>query len=431
MPELEIKVPSYIGESYMDWDSCEWVQGITWNDIDMFLGWAEMMGEKADSILLSIGACDGGSTLEGFNIYNKLRALGLPIRTHITGYAASMGVPVALASDELPEMDYTAQLMLHAASFSNGTSAETSAELRAGADRLDNTNQLLFDLLTARTGQPADVVNGWLSPKETWLTATQAKAVGLCSKVNPIPVGTTATQADTLITARRARTSQAIARADKRAAVSAALPASPMPAANAPASTSVPMATAAPKPSPRTAATSAAKAPQARKTLFTQLKEMFAGIDEEEEAEATAQAGTTESTELENGAFLYTDGPIAVDSAVFNDEAMTEATADGDYGTADGQVITVAAGVVTKIGPDTTTAAAPAAEATALAKRLDALEAKLSTVEAAKASLETENARLKAAKPPMPQARGNRKDAPDPKAAGTGKAALAPHHATL
>ncbi|MGI4884277.1 MAG: ATP-dependent Clp protease proteolytic subunit [Janthinobacterium lividum] len=419
MPELTIHVPSYIGASYMDWDTCEWVQGITWPDIEMQLAWAEMMGEKADAILLSIGACDGGSTLEGFNIYNKLRALGLPIRTHITGYAASMAVPVALAADAAPEMDYLAQLMLHSASYNGGTGAETSAAMRAQADRLDNTNQLLFDLLTARSGQPADVVNGWLSPlKDTWLTATQAHGLGLCGKVNPLAAATTAVEADSLITARRARTANAVARADKRAAITAtvknAVPAAPivMPDVKKPIGAAV-------KPVPRAAAKPAAKAPQARKTLFTKLMEAL-GIEEDgaetDEAEAVA---TVESTELDNGAFLYHDGALAQGALVFNDEALTEATGDGDYDTADAQVVSVAAGAVTAIAAAEAAATEPApATATALAKRLDRLEANLGTITKERDTLATENAALKKLKPALPQARAARPnaDAPDAKA---------------
>jgi ATP-dependent protease ClpP protease subunit len=424
MPELTIYVPSYIGQSYMDWENCEWVQGITWPDIEMQMAWAEMMGEPADSLLLSIGACDGGSTLEGFNIFNKLRALGIPIRTHITGYAASMAVPVALAADELPEMDYLAQLMLHGASFNGGTNAETSAAMRAQADRLDNTNQLLFDLLTARTGQTADVVNGWLSPlKDTWLTASQARAVGLCSKVNPLPAATTAVEADSLITARRTRTAQAVARADKRAAITAtvknAAPAAPivMPDVKKPIGQAV-------KPTPRAAAPAAkATSPQAKKSITRRFldwldkEESEGGGEDDNEAEALAT--DPQSTELDNGSFLYHDGALAQGTQVFTDDALTDAASDGVYDAADGQEITVEAGAVTAL-----TAATAAADATAtLLKRLDRVEASLKKEQEAKAALEAEVDKLKKIKPPIPQARATRPnaDAPDPKAKGSVK----------
>jgi ATP-dependent protease ClpP protease subunit len=232
MPELLIRVPSYIGPSYFEesadgWYG-EWVQGITKADVEMQVEWAKILGEEPDGILLEIGICDGGSTVEGFNIYNYLRGLGLPIRCRILALAASMAVPLALAADELPEMDYTAQLMLHSASFNRLIYAPTSTDLRSQADRLDNTNQLLTDLLIARTGQTAEVVAGWMS-KDTWLTASQAKAVGLCGKVNPLTVTVTPVEADTLITARRRRATEVLARRARLAPqATTAAPAAPL-----------------------------------------------------------------------------------------------------------------------------------------------------------------------------------------------------------
>jgi ATP-dependent protease ClpP protease subunit len=422
MPELTIRVPSYIGPSYFEesedgWYG-EWVQGITKADVEMQVEWAKMLGEEPDGILLEIGICDGGSTVEGFNIYNYLRGLGLPIRCHIFALAASMAVPLALAADELPEMDYTAQLMLHSATFNGGVYAETSVELRAQADRLDNTNQLLTDLLIARTGQTAEVVAGWMS-KDTWLTATQAKAVGLCGKVNPLTATVTPVQADTLITARRKRATEVLARRARlaphaqNAAVAAPLV---MP------DVKKPIGQAA-KPTPRATTKPAAKPaaqPKARKSFWQSLKEFAQQADEDEAtamAEEDAPTAELQSTELDNGAFLYHDGALAVDTAVFNDEELTEATADGDYDTKDAQVVTVAAGVVTALGPapeDTASGAIP----TAVTKRFERLEATLNKVVTERDQLQAENDKLRKVKPALPQARAGRAnaDAPDPKA---------------
>lgn len=440
MPELLIRVPSYIGPSYFEesedgWYG-EWVQGITKADVEMAVEWAKIMGEEPDSILLEIGICDGGSTVEGFNIYNYLGGLLLPngqkmpVRTRILALAASIAVPLALAADAGPEMDYTAQLMLHSATFNGGVYAETAIELRAQADRLDNTNQLLTDLLIARTGQTAEVVAGWMS-KDTWLTATQAQAVGLCSKVIPLAPATTPVQADTLITARRRRATEVLARRQRLAPhASTAAAAAPlvMPDVKKPIGQAV-------KPTPRAAAKPAAKPaaqPKARKSFWQSLKE-FAQQADEDEAEANADENDTtaatdaQSTELDNGAFLYHDGPLAQGSQVFNDEALTEATADGDYDTADGQVISVAAGAVTAIAASEDTAAqgSPADTSTAsLAKRLDRLEASQKEDKATIATLTKErdealalNKRLSGVKPPMPQARASKAnaDAPDAK----------------
>ncbi|WP_400190669.1 ATP-dependent Clp protease proteolytic subunit [Hymenobacter sp. B81] len=402
MPELVINVPSYIGESHMDWLDCKWVEGITWADIDMQLWWAEAMGEKADSILLRIGACDGGSALEGFNIINNLRALNLPIRSHVSGYAASMAVPLALAADVAPEMDYTAQLMFHAASFNGGVGAETSKDLRAAADQLDNANQLLLDFMVARTGQTPETVTQWMS-KDTWFTATQAQAAGLCSTVNPLPAATTPTAAAAMITARRRRVPMAAARAASYALTARPKPSPKATSAAHPAAPSLRPMTKVAK--PITAA--AGKKPAAAKPAAP-AKPAALSANQQLVANLAKQLGVSvqldgleaptaelQNTELDNGALLYHDGALAVDVAVFNDEALTEATGDGDYDAADGRVISVASGIVTAIEdaeaeaqgteqePAASTAALTAAITAALApvtKRLDEMEASFKKV---------------------------------------------------
>jgi ATP-dependent protease ClpP protease subunit len=394
MPELVINVPSYIGESYLQVDEfgfCEWVQGITWADIEMQMAWAEMTGKPADSILLSFGACDGGSTSEGFNIINKLQALGLPIRSHISGYAASMAVPLSLAADQAPTMDYTAQLMFHAASFGGGVGAETSKDLRAAADRLDNVNQLVLDYMVANTGQTPEVVTEWMS-KDTWFTATQAQAVGLCGTVNPLTGKTTAAAASALITARRQRTAAAVARVSKHALSARSTPKpnaknaagkaakSPRPMAK----TTRPITAAA-----RKVAGKPAISPAAQAAKIAAVKAFAADMGvvitaEGDSDEITAEVLSTETDQ--DGALLYHEGELAQGVAVFYDEELTEAAEDGDFGLVDGRTITVAGGVVESITeasaegedetPPASTAAITAAITAALApvlKRVDDL----------------------------------------------------------
>ncbi|GGG34203.1 ATP-dependent Clp protease proteolytic subunit [Hymenobacter glacieicola] len=422
MPELVINVPSYIGESHMDWDACEWVQGITWADIDMQLWWAEAMGEKADSILLRIGACDGGSVLEGFNIINNLHALKLPIRSQVSGYAASMAVPLAMAADVAPEMDYTAQLMFHAASFNGGVGAETSKDLRAAADQLDNVNQLVLDYMVARTGQTAETVTEWMS-KDTWFTATQAQAVGMCSKVNPLPTATTPAAATALITARRRRVPVAAARAATYAlaARKKPTPKALTPAARRAALKPRPMATTpAKKPATTPAAKILTSAPSAASIAAVKAFAQQMGVNIT--AEGDAPEAVAVATVLADGAgTLYTDGPLAQGSAVFNDEALTEATDDATYEAEDGREIIVAGGTVESIseasaeGNEEQAPAAISSEAitAAVTAALAPLTQRLETIEA----------KFNKTVPPTPRptARASASGQADPKNAGAKK----------
>ena len=123
-----------------------------------------------------------------------------------------------------------------------------------------------------------------------------------------------------------------------------------------------------------------------------------------------------------DGGSLFTDGVLAVDSAVFNDEALTTATADGTYETEDGRDVTIASGVVTQIVDTTAEAAAPA----------DLTAAITAAVTAALAPVNKELTDLKAtfskAVPPTPKAKGT-VQAPDAKTP-TPKTKAA-HHAQL
>ena len=422
MADLVIPIREYIGESSYNWetDSYEWATNC--DDLRWAIDYAGYTNQAFDRIVLEIGTCYGGSVDTGLEMFHYLQNLDVPVHTRILGTVASMGTIVPLAGDTI-ECSQTSRWMVHAPSNEFwGTAAEIAADLKG----LNAGTAALAAVYTARTGADAATVAGWMS-QDTWFTAAEALAAGLCTAVLPLrPKSAPApTLNTTQATARRTRFAEAVARADKRTTPK---PTTTPAAASAAASPSAPMATVVPKPTPRTAASAAktaAKPAQARKTLFTQLKELFNGIDaEEQDGEAEAATDTAmamESTELENGAFLYHDGALAVDTAVFEDEAMTIVPADGDYDTADGQVITVAGGIATAIAPDPATAATVVAPATAtaqLTKRLDALEAKFGTSQAENATLKAENERLKAVKPPLPtpKARIAGKEAPDPKA---------------
>ncbi|MGI4819883.1 MAG: Clp protease ClpP [Janthinobacterium lividum] len=419
MTDLVIKIREYIGESSWNWYTDEYEWATNCDDLRMAVEYAGYAGQEFDRVVLEIGNCYGGSVYEGMAMFHYLQELGVPVLARVLGTVASMGTVLVLAADEI-EAAQTAQWMVHAPSDEFwGTASQVAADLKG----LQDLQAILSEVYVARTGQDAATVATWLT-QDTWFRAAEALAVGLCTSVTPLrpksaPAPATTTDAQAKL--HRKRFAEAVARADTRTSPTAkpAAAAAPivMPDVKKP-------ITAAVKPTPRAAAPAAKPAvkaaqPTARKTLFQQLKDLFNDASDEELAEDTtaeAVAATVESTELDNGAFLYHDGALAQGSLVFNDEAMTEATGDGDYDTADAQVVSVAAGAVTAIAAsaDATAAAAPAAESAAVAalrKEFETMKGKLATAEA---ELNT----LKKIKPPMPTARAARPnaDAPDPKA---------------
>jgi ATP-dependent protease ClpP protease subunit len=416
MADLVIKIREYIGESSWNWYTDEYEWATNTEDLRLAVDYANYMGQAYDRIVLEIGNCYGGYVDEGLAMFHYLQGLDVPVHTRILGTVASMGTIIPLAGDTI-EAAQTSQWMVHAPSNEFGG---TAAEIRAGLKYLDGDTQALAAVYAARTGADEATIAQWFT-QDTWFTADEALAAGLCTQVNPLRPKSAPAAPATEAQARqyRQRFAQAVARADKRTPSPAKTPAAAA-AAPTPAPKPAPMATTtAPKPKPRAAAPApkpTAKPAQARKTLFTKLMEAL-GIEEdgEETAETTAEAATAavESTELDNGAFLYHDGALAQGTLVFNDEALTEATADGDYDTADGQVVSVAAGAVTALAAAEATATTTEGEPTAtaaLAKRLDRLEASLKEEQGKSAALAAENTRLKGVKPPMPQARAARAD---------------------
>jgi len=366
MAELVIRLEKYIGESSFNWDTYEFEMATSAADVRMFVEYAEYAGQVVDSLCFEIGTCFGGSTLEGTDIYNYVQGLGIPIRTRILSFAGSMATILMLAGDTC-EIDASASIMVHGPS---GGTEGTVADMQSGLKWLTDTHQTLRDIYVARTGQPVEVVEEWMS-KDTFFTAAEALAAGLVTKVLPIAPKAAPVLTDAQASARRAKYAGHVARADKRAAVRAAVPKPKAKNAAQPAPTPRPMAKKETTAGAAVARRPAAGAkPAAKTTALNANQQAVAALakslgvtikmegDAAEVAEPTAEVV---ETVLANGdGSLFTDGELAVDSAVFNDEALSVATADGTYETEDGRDVTIAAGIVTEITDTVAEAAAPA-----------------------------------------------------------------------
>lgn len=419
MPELAIPVGEYIGPGYVDWDQFEYVPGFTVDDIKMRLQYAEYDGVEVDGILLQFGICYGGSTRHAMDIHNYLRSLGIPVRAHVMSVTASSGTIVALAADEI-EMEHTAQWMVHRPLFSEGSQSQRSEDIRADADRLDREEQGMVDLYVACTGKTEEEVRDLIAV-DRFMSATEALAFGFATKVNPLKGKAPAASA---VQARLKTVRLAVARADKQV-----LRTAPKPNAKS-------VAKAASKPRPmakKVIPISAAARAAAKPTALTAQQKANAnavaalakslGVKAEiEGADGTEVEAVATATVLANGdGTIYTDGELAQGSEVFNDEALTEATDDGVYGTEDGRDITVAAGVVEAIA--NTTDAEAETEQPATAAITAAINAALAPVTKELADLKaTFNKAVPATPRPRGQVQSTDAKTPRPKAE---------HHTTL
>jgi HK97 family phage prohead protease len=119
----------------------------------------------------------GGDVFEGIAIYNMLRAQKKPVAVYIDGLAASAASIIAMAGDTIT-MGVNTMMMVH-----NVWSqcVGYASDMRKMADMLDKTSAAVAQTFIAR-GLTAEKV-AELMNAETWLTAPEALALGLCTGV--------------------------------------------------------------------------------------------------------------------------------------------------------------------------------------------------------------------------------------------------------
>jgi len=114
--------------------------------------------------------------MDGFAIYNQLKAHRGRVVAHIEGVAASMASVIAMAADEVI-MPKRAFMMIHNPFAHAAGDADT---LRNAADALDTMTGELVAAYAEKTGLPKEQIRGMMD-KETWLTAAQAKRLGFAN----------------------------------------------------------------------------------------------------------------------------------------------------------------------------------------------------------------------------------------------------------
>ena len=130
----------------------------------------------------------GGTTGEGFAIYDYLRALPLPISAEIAGRCESSAVVVLLAAS-FRRAHAGATVLIHRATFTREQLEPASlnaADLRAFAARLDETDNRIVDLLAARTGHD----RAWFAQEictEDPMSEADALLCGIVHEVEGIP----------------------------------------------------------------------------------------------------------------------------------------------------------------------------------------------------------------------------------------------------
>lgn len=122
----------------------------------------------------------GGEVFQGFGIYNALVRHSAKINGFVDGIAASIASVLLMAADTI-RMAENSMLMIH---DPWGLCMGTADELRREADALDKLKGQIAGVYAARSGkQQQDFLDAMGA--ETWYTAAEAKAAGLCNEVIP------------------------------------------------------------------------------------------------------------------------------------------------------------------------------------------------------------------------------------------------------
>jgi ATP-dependent protease ClpP protease subunit len=145
-----------------------------------------LMQIKGGIINLHINS-PGGFAFEGIAIHNLLKQHNAEIHVFIDGLAASAASIIAMAGDRI-FMPANTMMMIHKAS---AITWGTASALRKDADMLDKLDVAVMSSYMHRYTGTEDAL-GVLLEDETWLTADEAKAMGLCDEVlrePPEPAG--------------------------------------------------------------------------------------------------------------------------------------------------------------------------------------------------------------------------------------------------
>lgn len=138
---------------------------------------------EIDQINVYINSC-GGDVSEGNAIYNILKRSKAKVTAYVDAFAYSVASVIAMAADKIVMPSNTTMMIHNAMMGAYGN----SNELRQAADNLDKINEASCNtyLIKAKDKLTREVLNELLD-KETFFTADEALAYGLCDEVvNPV-----------------------------------------------------------------------------------------------------------------------------------------------------------------------------------------------------------------------------------------------------
>ena len=163
-----------------------WLSGddcVSFSDIQGFLSW---MDPSDNSIDVELHSC-GGDCIEGYAIYDALRASGKEISCTVVGLCASMATVILLAAPlERRKMYQHAQLLIHEPYCPRGAFNEdlTIGNLQDKMNFLSQERNKMISLYVDRTGHAQEEIETQMIAG-SWFGSEKAIELGFVSSVIP------------------------------------------------------------------------------------------------------------------------------------------------------------------------------------------------------------------------------------------------------
>ena len=156
-------------------------EGVCFKDVDEF---CESIPKEDNAIDVRLH-CDGGSVVEGWGIYDRLRATGKVITCTVEGNAASMATVIMMAAPKERRRAYKSALIcVHnpwVFAYSLGETI-TASELEKAASDLKETQNKMLDLYVERCGCDRDEMQA-LMDEDKYSGVNRAMELGLIGEI--------------------------------------------------------------------------------------------------------------------------------------------------------------------------------------------------------------------------------------------------------
>ena len=156
-------------------------EGVTFKDVDEFVN---TIADDDNNIEIRLH-CDGGSVLEGWAIYDKIRATGKDITTIVEGNVASMATVIMMAAPIERRKAYgSAQILVHNPWIYGSAVGDyvTADELQKAADSLKQQQDKILNLYVERCGCDRDEMQALMN-EDKFIDVNRAKELGLISEI--------------------------------------------------------------------------------------------------------------------------------------------------------------------------------------------------------------------------------------------------------